>query len=450
MSDAPQIEAAFAEAVALARRGADEAALAAYLRVLSLDPAHFAALNDLGGLLHALGRRSAAKVAYRQASALHPNNPVAWVNLGHLLFEDGDPAGAETHYRAALAADAEFFPAHQGLARVLSERGEDAELHWRKGFVGHALHRRPCRGPGAGIPVVLLISARLGNMATRRWLDDRIFAITEVLAEFFDPAEPLPDHRLLVNAIGDADLCAAEFAKAEALAARSAAPVINAPRRVAVTGRSENDRRLAQIPGVRTAGARLVARVDLLGGAERFPLLLRAPGFHTGRHFLRVAARSDLPAALDQLPGGALFVLDPLDARGADGLFRKYRAIFVDGRIYPLHLAISRHWLVHYFSSDMATSEAFREEERRFLQAMPEVLGAKAFAALQAIERDLSLDYGGVDFGLAPDGSLLLFEANAAMNVFPPAPEPIWDYRRAAVETILDAARDMALRRAAL
>ncbi len=34
------------------------------------------------------------------------------------------------------------------------------------------------------------------------------------------------------------------------------------------------------------------------------------------------------------------------------------------------------------------------------------------------------------------------------MNVFPPDPDPIWDYRRPAVEAILGAARDMALRRA--
>jgi hypothetical protein len=36
-----------------------------------------------------------------------------------------------------------------------------------------------------------------------------------------------------------------------------------------------------------------------------------------------------------------------------------------------------------------------------------------------------------------------LFEANATMVVFPPGPEPIWDYRRAAIEAALQAARRM-------
>jgi glutathione synthase/RimK-type ligase-like ATP-grasp enzyme len=55
----------------------------------------------------------------------------------------------------------------------------------------------------------------------------------------------------------------------------------------------------------------------------------------------------------------------------------------------------------------------------------------------------LGLDYAGIDFALAPDDSVLLFEANATMVVFPPGPEPMWDYRRAAVEATLEAARRM-------
>ena len=226
--------------------------------------------------------------------------------------------------------------------------------------------------------------------------------------------------------------------------------MINAPQRVQSTGRIANDARFARIANVRTAHARLRARQALLSDeALAFPALIRAPGFHTGQHFRNVASRETLAEEFGRLPGDEVFVLDPLDARGPDGLFRKFRAMFVGGEIFPLHLAISRHWLVHYFSSDMAEHAGFREEERRFLEAMPEVLGPKAMQALRAIERELGLDYGGVDFGLAPDGALLLFEANATMNVFPPEADAKWDYRRTAVQRILSAARDMAKARAA-
>jgi hypothetical protein len=79
---------------------------------------------------------------------------------------------------------------------------------------------------------------------------------------------------------------------------------------------------------------------------------------------------------------------------------------------------------------------------------MPQALGARAMQALQEIFATLGLDYAGIDFALAADGSVLLFEANATMVVFPPPPDPLWDYRRAAITAVLEAAARLVLRRA--
>jgi len=113
-----------------------------------------------------------------------------------------------------------------------------------------------------------------------------------------------------------------------------------------------------------------------------------------------------------------------------------------------LHLAISTDWKVHYFSSAMAQSPSFREEERRFLEDMPTALGAAAMAALKQICSTLELEYAGIDFAVASDGSILLFEANATMVVFPPSREAMWDYRRRAIDNVLEAAVGMLLKRA--
>jgi len=43
---------------------------------------------------------------------------------------------------------------------------------------------------------------------------------------------------------------------------------------------------------------------------------------------------------------------------------------------------------------------------------------------------------------------VLLFEANATMVVFPPGPEPMWDYRRAAINDVMEAATRMLFKRA--
>jgi len=438
-----------ARARAMVRGAQDEAAKQAYLEILALDPKNFSALNELGTLALAGGFRSAARTAYLQAVQHHPINPIGHVNLANVLREEGDLAGAQKHYQSALEIDADLAEAHRGMAGVLTELNQEgAEEHLRRGFSGSSIVTKPYRGTGAGVPLLLLVSARAGNLPTQLWIDDRRYTVHAIYTEFFDPATPLPPHELVVNAIGDADLCDEALARAEQLLAHGTAPVINRPARVRATGRVENARRLAGIPGVIAPKIEALSRANLLMRNDlRFPLLLRRPGFHTGRHFLRVMNRAELPVAAASLGAEELLAIEYLDAFGADGMARKYRVMFVDGVAYPLHLAVSDDWKVHYFSADMARNAAFRDEERRFLENMPAVLGEPAVAALARIQATLDLDYAGIDFALARGGSVLLFEANATMVVFPPGPDPIWDYRRRAIDAVLEAARRMLVRR---
>jgi hypothetical protein len=117
--------------------------------------------------------------------------------------------------------------------------------------------------------------------------------------------------------------------------------------------------------------------------------------------------------------------------------------MIVDGALYPLHLAISSDWKIHYFSADMRDRAEHRTEEANFLADMAGVLGPRAMAALEALSAAMGLDYGGIDFGLNQRGEILLFEANATMVVEQPDGDQRWDYRRAAVERIHAAVRDL-------
>ncbi len=123
--------------------------------------------------------------------------------------------------------------------------------------------------------------------------------------------------------------------------------------------------------------------------------------------------------------------------------------MMIDGVLYPLHAAISHDWKIHYFSSEMGAREDLRREEAVFLNDMPSVLGPVTMAALNAICAELALDYAGIDFGLAPDGRLIFFEANATMVIFPPPEDPMWDYRRPALAAALQASKDLLVNRAA-
>ncbi len=444
-SPAP-VAALLARARALAAAGDDDAAKLAYLEVLRLDGTNFPALNELGNLALNGGFRSAARTAYLQAIRHHPANPLVRVNLGNLLALDQDPAGAMAQYRAALALDPDYPAAHRGLGALLQDSDPDqAEWHLQRAFPDGAAVTQPYRGKGCGTALLLLVSARGGNIPVQQWIGDRHFAITALYVEFWPGGQPLPPHALLVNAIGDADRCAPALARATDLVRHSAARIINRPERVALTGRVDIAQRLAGIAGVVAPRTRLVPADALQRGVAdlEFPLLLRRPGYHTGQHFVRVEAPAALPAAIASLAATELLAIQYLDARGSDRLVRKYRVVFVDGGLYPVHLAISSDWKVHYFTSRMAQDSAHRDEERRFLENMPAVLGERAMSALAGIRATLQLDYAGVDFALDAERRVLLFEANATMVVAPPGPEAIWDYRRPAIGAVLDACRRM-------
>jgi len=444
-----------AELLERARRldgaGQDEPAKAAYIEVLKIDPCHFAGLNELGTLALSTGHRSAAQTAYSRAVQCHPDNPVGRVNLGNVLFENGEMAAAREQYQAALAAKGDLAEAHQGLARTLEQLGEAAaaEPHWRQGFAGHTVVRQRYRGAGNAIPALLLTSIKPGNIPTRQILDNRVFETAAVYAEYHDSADPLPAHAVVFNGIGDADLCQAGLERALALMSRTRAPVINAPERVLATGRVENAQRLGRLPDVVAPKIRRATRDALQSATDlKFPLLLRAPGFHTGQHFVRVESRAQLAEALAALPGEQILAIEYLDARGADGMARKYRVMMIDGALHPLHLAISSDWKVHYFTANMAAEQTLREEEARFLADMAGVLGPRAMSALARIAATLGLEYAGIDFALRDDGAVLLFECNANMAIVPPNADPIWDYRRPAIRRVIEAAKAMIVARA--
>jgi hypothetical protein len=443
----------FERACLLTELGRTLEARDAYLDILARDPSHRLGLNNLGTLLEATGYRTAAHTAYAEAVARHPDDPMSHVNLGNVLYQGGEFQAGREHFEAALRFDPGHPEAHQGLAYVLAELGDEegADWHRRKGFQDRPVTVLPYRGQGPPVSLLLLISSVGGNVPTRNLLDDRVFQTFVIVPEYYDPTVALPPHQVVFNAIGDADLDPPALAAAQSIVALSRARVINLPSAVLATRRADHAR-LAHLPGVRIPLTVTLPR-ELLSGPEaaatvehhgfRFPLLVRTPGFHSGRHFVRVESAEALAVAVGELPGRELTVIEFLDARGPDGKARKYRVMMIDGQLYPLHLAISSHWKIHYFTAEMAEDAGHRVQDAKFLENMPGVLGPRAMEALAHIQATLGLDYAGVDFGLSATGDLLLFETNATMVVNPPEPDEKWAYRRPAVERIFAAVRRM-------
>jgi hypothetical protein len=350
--------------------------------------------------------------------------------------------------------------AQRGMGNLLAALGDEAgaRRHRDKGFKDHFLTVLPYRGEAPPISVLLLISAAGGNIPTSSLLNDRIFRTTVLVTEYDDPKVALPQHDLVFNSIGDADLCREGLEAACSLLARTNRPVVNHPLAVLQTGRASNVERLRGLPNITVPRMVKLPRQLLAGpgGAEAvagngfvFPLLVRAPGFHTGYHFARVETPHELARAVADFPGDDVWLIEQLDARDGNGMFRKFRVMIVDRKLYPLHLAISRNWKVHYFRADMALSAANREKDAEFLDDMASVIGRRGVAALERISAVLDLDYGGIDFAVNAQGDVLLFEANATMVMIPLAPDEKWAYRRPAFAAVFSAVRTMLMDRLA-
>jgi Flp pilus assembly protein TadD len=436
-----------------------EEAKALFLEIIQAEPSHLQALNDLGILLFQTGYVSAAHTVYAALVAHHPDEVTAHVNFGHvLLYLDNLPL-AQTHFHVALSFNPDLPEAHQGLASVFHRLHDEdkASFHRKRGFSVQPVSRLPYSGQTKPVPLLILASAQEGNIPWRFLIDSNVFETTIIAVEYFDNATPLPAHALVFNAIGDADLCHDGLKMAQHLLESSHAPIINQPAAVLKTGRMANAMHRQTVPGVIFPRMVLFSKLDtetlpvpeVLAQAHiHFPFLLRTPGFHGGNYFLSVENRHALHAAMAALPGENLLAIEFLDSQSKDGLFRKYRVMSIHGRLYPIHMAISTQWKVHYFSSDMANSPAYRHEESLFLNYFSTYLGPGALTSLQQISQSIGLDFCGMDFGFDANGNILLYEANATMAINPPSADAQWDYKRKAIENALTATKKMFLERA--
>jgi len=472
-SDPESIDLRLKRAVLLSGVGRHADAAKEYIQVLERDPNNLVALNNAACVLIAMGNRTAARTVYKEAVLRHPDHLTSRVNLGNLLLEECDRPTAlqqseqamqllresREQFEQALRISPDCEKAHEGLSYVLQALGEAAKADWhrRKAFENRYIIPSPYRGNRPPVSVLHLTSTTGGNVRLQAFLDDHIFQKFVVLPEFYKAETPLPAHQLVINAIGDAELSAAALRAAQSLLALTTAPVVNPPAAVLATTRANNAKRFSGLPGVvapitvtlprrhlsDSNAAETLARQGL-----EFPLLLRTPGFHTGLNFLRVEDLEALPAALAQLPGEELIVIQYLDARGHDGKSRKYRAMMINGQIYPLHVAISDHWKIHYFTAEMAGHPEHRAEDAAYLEDMSGVLGPRAMSALARLQSALGLDYAGIDFGLNARGEVLVFEANATMVVLPPEPDQRWNYRLPAYKRIHAGVQKMLLKKA--
>ncbi len=267
--------------------------------------------------------------------------------------------------------------------------------------------------------------------------------------------ESLPDHDLIFIAIGESDQSQALLGQLEGLSALSTKPVLNSPDKIGLLTRDRVSLLLKSIPGVVMPATARVDRQVLLNisqerfalaeilDAGRFPIIARPVASHGGKNLAKIDDAADLSTYVAPLSEGEFYISNFIDYRSIDGQFKKYRVVLLAGQPFACHMAISSHWMIHYFNADMATSDFKRKEEEHFMNNFEREFALVHKQSLASIDRLIGLDFVVLDCAETKDGSLLLFEVDNAAIVHALDDPKLFPYKQPQMLKVFAAFREM-------
>jgi glutathione synthase/RimK-type ligase-like ATP-grasp enzyme len=286
--------------------------------------------------------------------------------------------------------------------------------------------------------------------------------ITLYVAPQLPLPDPIPDHDVAIVAISDSAETRPMLKQVEELALTWPKPVLNPSSAIQHLDRDRLFELLADVEGVEIPRTERISRQDvadltlsdvivrdiLPDGA--YPLILRPAGTHAGKGLEKIESTEEIIPYLEERPEEAFFVSRYVDYSSADGLFRKYRVVFVDGRPLACHMAVCEDWKVWYLNAAMSDSADKRAEEARFMARFDSEFAARHGAALAEIDRRIGLEYYSIDCAETRDGRMLVFEADNAAIVHDMDPVDLFPYKGPQMRKIFDAFVSMLYKHARL
>ncbi len=303
------------------------------------------------------------------------------------------------------------------IEQLLGSGGNRAALQ-DMALAQQKLYSRPAPRPGA--PVLLVLLARgdfMANTPVEFLLEGADLRVDYLYVdEGMDMLLAAPPHDAAFVAVAESAANQPLLAAIERVATFWPRPLLNAPGAIARLTRDGAWRLLNDVQGALYPRNERFPREKLIAesGAGPFPFIIRPVDSHAGEGLEKIEDETALAAYLAAHDAPHFYTAPFVDYRGGDGLFRKIRLAFVDGAPFPVHLAISKRWMIHYLNADMTESAAHRAEEERFMQNFDAFARRHARAFAQMKEK-LQLDYFLVDCAESADGRLLIFEVGNAM-----------------------------------
>jgi hypothetical protein len=259
---------------------------------------------------------------------------------------------------------------------------------------------------------------------------------------------------VVVNLITEPLVCRRALDRLEAFRCAHELPIINEVEAVRRSSRVQ----LASVIGAHhISGVRVPLTTRFMGtpsglvqhiekAGHEYPVLLRPTGTHGSSGLLRIANRqavSDISA-----PTSDFLVSQYVDFKSADGLYRKYRVICVEGAIFRRHVIAGLDWNVTGAArAAMVGRPQTIEAEKAFLAARGDALDAR----LAELFRIVGLDFGVMDFAVSDDNEIIVFELNGTFQIsgsIPADRRERWGYLEANNRAVLDALLNLISRRA--
>jgi hypothetical protein len=317
----------------------------------------------------------------------------------------------------------------------------------------HQLYRSPCSSEAPKLRVLALAAAidMGGNTPIEFLLENSGIELqTLYVVAGVDLPVPLPEHDVAIVIASDSEECVEALRKIDAMAPRWPRPLLNAPRFICNLDRDKLYGLLQGCAGLEIPATHGVTRAELTSVAQsqdlsaiatelKFPVIVRPRGSHAGVGLVKVDDGTSLAQYLAGRPEQAFFVSRFVDYSSADGLYRKYRAVFINGKPYACHMAIADRWDIWYLNAGMAFSEEKREEEARFMRDFDHGFAFRHRTALAAVASRVGLDYFTIDCAENKSGELLIFEADNTAVVHNMDSPAVFPYKAPQMRKIFDA-----------
>jgi hypothetical protein len=318
----------------------------------------------------------------------------------------------------------------------------------------HQLYRSPCSSEKPKLRVLALAAAidMGGNTPIEFLLENSGIELrTLYVVSGVDLPAPLPEHDVAIVIASDSEECREALRKIDAMALRWPRPLLNLPRHVRNLDRDKLHRLLRGIGGLDIPATISVSRAELVSISEsqtdicsiadelKFPIIARPRGTHAGVGLSRIDDGAALARYLAERAEQEFFAARFVDFSSPDGLFRKYRIVFVAGKPYACHMAIADRWDIWYLNAGMALSAAKRLEEERFMRDFDQDFARRHRNALATVVERVGLDYFTIDCAENKNGELLIFEADNTAVVHNMDSPEIFPYKPPQMRKIFEA-----------